>query len=99
MANNLVSNPIVIDTFGSDINIGKVTVSSISLVSAAAGDDAIFIDENGAGVVNVHIAQNVSGGFSDWMPSVPFHFRNGLIYDESASNGIAAGDRILIYLA
>ncbi len=98
MANDLTKNPIFLDTFNVDVNLGNPIVTSIVLISAAAGDDAVFIDKDGVGVPNAHLAQNINGGSVDWTPTKPFHFRNGLIFDTSGSNGLGSGDFIFIYL-
>lgn len=101
MANNLVSNPIVLDTFNADVDLGNLIVSSVILQSAVIGEDAVFHDNRG--VVNLHIAQNAGdiggNGYTTKKFKTPFHFRSGLKFDASDSNGLDSEDRILIYLA
>lgn len=99
MANVLTTNPISIDTFNADVTVAaaRIKVRKITLVSAAAGDDLVFIDTLNVPVV--HMAQNVAGG----MVSLDFgkeghNFNNGFIYDTSASTGLGSGDAVLIYV-
>lgn len=98
MANNTNTNPIFIDTFTDDVVIfaNRGAITSVVLISAAAGDDAVFIDNRG--VECIHLAQNVAAGMVDWTPGKAQQFNNGVIFDVSASTGLGANDIVLIYL-
>ncbi len=96
MANDLSSNPVRIDTFGSDVEISDRNVSVVSIVmeGASAGDTATFLDMNGGEVLRL---SNVANGSSViWSPAKPFLF-NGLTLDDSASS-LAANDFVFVFL-
>lgn len=98
MGNNTNTNPIVIDTFGSDVTIGTgtVVVKSIVMEGASAGDTATFIDKDNVEVLRL---SNAAGGGSQvWSPAKPFAFQRGLIFDDDASS-LTTNDFIFIYLA
>lgn len=102
MANSLSTNPIVLDTFTSDVivfnNFGVITL--IVLRADNVGDDAVFTDNNG--VQAIHIAHNNSNGMTVWSPKSPVFFVNGLKFDSGLSSGLGAGfgesDLLFIYL-
>ena len=96
MANQLTGNPVVIDTFGADvvINANKVTVTSIVMEGATAGDTATFLDRDGNEVLR--LSNDIATASKVWTPAEPFKF-NGLTFDDSASD-LAANDFIFIYL-
>ena len=96
MANDTGLNPARIDTFGSDVTISDRQVSVLSIVveGASAGDTATFIDKNGNEVLRLSVA--AAGGSVIWSPARPFLF-NGLTFDDSASD-LAAGDFIYVFL-
>jgi len=96
MANQTTGNPVVIDTFGSDVAISsnKIKVTSIVVEGASAGDTAVFLDRDGNEVSRLSNAAN--GASVVWSPAEPFRF-NGLTFDDSASS-LAAGDFVFIYL-
>ena len=96
MANSTVTNPVYIDTFGGDVTIStdQVTVVSIVMEGASAGDTATFIDNEAKEVLRLSNAAN--GASAIWSPSEPFRFANGLIFDDSASS-LAANDFVWVY--
>ncbi len=102
MGNTTATNPNVIDTFTADVHIGGtegglVTVTSVVIKTATAGDTAVFIDKNAVEVLR--LANNISTGSMVWTPAEPFTFQNGMTWDDSASGaGWAAGDFIFVYL-
>ncbi len=101
MANSTSTNPIVIDTYTADVVVstGRITVSSIVMEGASAGDTATFIEGRPGGSVEVlRLSNTVNGGSIVWTPSVPFTFQHGLTFDDSASS-LATNDFIFIYLA
>lgn len=101
MSNNVNVNPVVIDTFGSDVVISStpVTVSSIVMEGASAGDTATFIVDPSHGTTEVlRLSNAASGATAPWKPAIPFTFQNGLVFDDSASS-LATGDYIYIFLA
>ncbi len=96
------TNPIVINAFGNDIIIsdGPVTVSSIVLDSASAGDTAVFIDRSGNEAIRLanNYGDDTNHGSVVWSPprGKPFKF-DGLRFDDSAS-GLGDGDYVFVYL-
>lgn len=96
MANQTTGNPVVIDTFGSDVAVStnKVTVNSIVMEGATAGDTATFLDRDGNEVLR--LSNTANGGSIVWSPAVPFTF-NGLTFDDSGSS-LAANDFVFIFL-
>jgi len=96
MANDLSSNPVRIDTFGSDAEIADRNVSVVSIVmeGATAGDTATFIDMNGGEVLRLSTGVNAQSIV--WSPAKPFLF-NGLTFDDSASD-LASGDYVFVFL-
>lgn len=99
MVNSVTSNPIVIDTFGSDVTISTtaVKVKSIVMEGASAGDTATFIVGNGGSREVLRLSNTVASASIPWAPSGGFTFQDGLIFDDSASD-LASGDFIFIYL-
>ena len=97
MANRTSSNPVVLDTFTSDVVIstGRTRVRKIVLASAAAGDVLEFI--NNAGQPQLRMVQTLSPGWEE-TDLDGFTFDGGLIFDQSASTGLGAGDLVFIYL-
>jgi len=98
MANNVVSNPIVIDTWSADITISEspVTVRKIVFKSAADGDIMVFENKLGvqvAWLVQTGAADTVELDFGDG-----FKFSEGLQIDVSDCTGIGSGDLVWIYL-
>ena len=97
MANNLLTNPIVLDTFSSDVTIADkpIRIKSISFSSSSAADKLVLEDRKG--VTNVYLQLPVAGSTQDWTPAEPVWFQNGLICD--VSDGAYVGTaRLLIYL-
>ena len=96
MANDLSSNPVRIDTFGADAEISDRNVSVVSIVmeGATAGDTATFLDKNGGEVLR--LSNSIGSASAVWSPAKPFMF-NGLTFDDSASD-LAGGDFIFIFL-
>jgi hypothetical protein len=98
MANNTATNPIVIDTFSTDVTISAVPieVKAITFYSAAAGDVFALEDKNGTKVLV--IGQTVNGGSMILSPGSPLRF-NSLYFDADDTNsGLGSGDYVLIYL-
>jgi len=95
MANNM-GNPVTIDTFGSDVVISDRQVSVVSIVmeGATAGDTATFIDANGREVLR--LSNSIGLASVVWSPAKPFLF-NGLTFDDSASS-LSANDFVFIFL-
>ena len=97
MANNLNTNPVYIDTFGSDVTVStdQVVISCVTVVETnnTAARYVTFIDNNANVVLRVPVAQN---DMNIWGPIKPFRFTNGFIYDESAST-VANNDIILVF--
>jgi len=99
MANRVASNPIVLDTFTSDVVIstGRVKVSKITIASATAGDIVEFIDKAGNPVFRLVQSYGTPGSSTEDFDQ--FVFENGLTFDTSASTGLGSGDLVFIYLA
>jgi len=98
MANNVVSNPITIDTWTADITISDspVVVRKILFKSAADGDILVLEDKDGvqvAWLVQTGAADTVELDFGD----AGFRF-DGLQIDVSDCTGVASGDLAWIYL-
>jgi len=96
MANQTSGNPVVIDTFGSDVTISsnKVQVTSIVMEGATAGDTATFLDRDGNEVLR--LSNSIGSASVVWSPAEAFRF-NGLTFDDSASS-LAANDFVFIFL-
>ena len=94
MANKLTSNPIKLDSFGSDITVSTVgmKVSSIQFYSGTATDHFSMKDKDL--VECVHILAN-TGGFT---PSEPVMFNNPPYTVVIADGAYAASARAFIYL-
>jgi len=98
MSNSLVRNPILLDTFTSDIVISTdpITVKKVRFKSAADGDILVFEDKNGNQVL--WLTQTGAGD----VVSVDFGVKgfrfDGLKIDVSDCTGIGSGDLVWIYL-
>jgi hypothetical protein len=93
MANKVTTNPIALDSFGSDIVLTtkNLTVSGIHFYSATLTDHFSIEDKDGVEVI--HIVAN--GSFT---PSEPVHLNNGP-YTVDVSDGVyAATARAFIYV-
>ena len=98
MANSLVRNPILIDTFSADVTISErdIRVKKILLKSAADGDICVLEDISGNQVVWLTTLGNgdlVEVDFGD----AGFNF-HGLKIDVSDCTGLGANDLLWIYL-
>ena len=96
MANSVVTNPIVLDTFNADVVISTVPIEvrAITFKSAAAAD--VFALEDANGVKVVVLAQTINGGCMI-LPG-PLRF-NSLYFDNDDTNsGLGSGDYVMIYL-
>jgi len=98
MANSLITNPIILDTFSADVTISAtpITVSSIVFWSTNADDKLVMEDIKG--VQNVWIQLATAKDTKFWTPAVPFTFGNGLVLDVSDGTYNTAS-RCVIYLA
>lgn len=97
MGNSLNTNPVVINTVGTDITVGTgaVSVSSIVMEDTTNKDTATFIDNNGVEVLR--LSANAANVSEIWTPAEPHTFQNGLILDKSAST-FATGGKMFIFL-
>ena len=98
MANSVVRNPILLDTFTSDVVISAETihVKKVVLKSAADGDILVLEDKNGNQVLwltQTGAADTVEIDFGD--RGFPFH---GLQIDVSDCTGLGASDLVWIYV-
>lgn len=98
MANNTATNPIVIDTWTSDITITAYTcmVKKIVLLSADAND--ILYLENAAGDQVCNIVQKHAGGTTEIDFGQKGQVFQGLQIDVSDCTGLGSGDKVWIYL-
>lgn len=101
MANDINSNPIVLDTWGSDITIKSkgdpLCIKKIRLLSAADGDIFCFERQDGTQIFNM-----VQTGAGD-VVEVDFGvsgqlFTDGVQVDVSDCTGLGASDIVWIYL-
>jgi len=93
MANNLSGNPVRIDTFGADRTVSDSAVKLSSLVvTARAARNCVFIDADGAVVLDLAVAAN-----STVVVPGPLFFDSGLTFDESGSS-MAANDTIVAFI-
>ena len=98
MANSLVRNPILLDTFSADVTISArdIRVKKIVLKSAADGDICVLEDISGNQVVwltQTGNADTVEVDFGDCGFIFP-----GLVMDVSDCTGLGANDLLWIYL-
>jgi hypothetical protein len=100
MANRTKNNPIVLDTFGADVELTPrgvpLNINKIVLYSAAAGDLLTLIDAAGNKILT--LSQWADGG-STTEDFNPQRFVDGVTFDTSASTGLGSGDLVYIYLA
>lgn len=98
MANSVVTNPIVFDTFNTDVTLSStpIHVRAITFKSAAAGD--VFVLEDRSGNKVVVLGQNINGGTVTLEFPEGFWFSQGLYFDQDDTNsGLGSGDWVLIY--
>lgn len=96
MANSLTTNPIVIDTFSSDVTISSVPIKVKKMIfwSTAADDKLVLEDNNAVPVVYYQLATAKDTRPIDFGEGQHF---NSLILD--VSNGTyTTASRLLIYL-
>ena len=96
MANNLSGNNKRIDTFGADVTIGTNPVYVIAIVATGytSNKTVTFINNDGGEELCFEVPAN---GSSQFIPSEAVCFRDGLIFDDSASD-LAAGDKLFVFL-
>lgn len=98
MANNLDTNPIIIDTFSAHITIRPksrpINVTKVELISAADGDILTLEDGNDNPVIVIH--QNAQ--LQAEKNFIPARFCPGLVFDfDEGQTGLGAGDTVKIY--
>ena len=97
MANNLLTNPIYIDTFSSDVTISEVPLHATAIVfwSTGADDKLILKDRLGVPCVAIHLA--TAKDTFVLAPCKAMEFTNGLVLDVSDGTYTTAS-KLLIYL-
>lgn len=92
MANKISTNPIALDTFGSDIVLGqRMKLQGVHFYSGTATDHFSIEDKDGVEVV--HLLANT--GFT---PSEPVHLNNGPYTVDVSDGAYAATARAFIYV-
>lgn len=96
MANNLKTNPIVIDTFSADVTIwtGHIKVKTIVFWSTAADDKLVLEDKNGTPVVYLQLATAKDTKQINFGEGITF---DGLVLDVSDGTYTSAS-KLLIYM-
>jgi hypothetical protein len=96
MANRLSGNNKHIDTFGSDVTISTNPIYVVAIIATgySSAKSVVFIDNDDDEVLGFEVPAGGSGQFT---PAQAVYFRNGFIFDDSASD-LEAGDKIHIYL-
>lgn len=95
MANSLKGSPLTIDTFGADVTIdtGDCRIVAILWTAYTSTKTVTFIDVDGNTIMKLEI----EAGSSQFTPSRPANFSNGLVFDDSESD-FEAGDFISIFI-
>jgi hypothetical protein len=96
MANRVTGYNRMLDTFGADVTISTdpIYVSAIIVTGYTTAKTVTFIDADSALMLTFEVPAD---GTSQFTPSVPIYFGNGLVFDESASD-LEANDLAFIFV-